>query len=149
VIITCNNGRIRLEPPINGDLTDPDSARLRVGLTLSLLNAVDGTVYYAPLTEDASLSIVRKELDELAARCRELHNVQVSWSTKVLPFLASARGAPRSGARVLMRIVREYVKEPLAWQLGQHDWVEGDKIRAKVDQQAKTIVFAKSFTPRP
>ena len=149
VIITCNGARLRREETEKTDMMpDLNSRRPAEGLSIDLLKAVDGIIRYSPLTTEAAISIVGQELEVLAKTCRTLHGVQLSFSPLVAPLLASKCNASRSGVRVLLRTIREYLKEPLAWELGREQWIDGDVLKAAPDRDGSGVAFSKKLIPR-
>lgn len=78
-----------------------------------LLNRLDQTIIFKPLTMPAVAQIANLQLRELAGRLRE-RGTQLRWSPTVCRAIAQASFAPDQGARAVRRTIQDAVETPAA-----------------------------------
>ena len=104
------------------------------------LNRIDEIVQFEPLTRDQLSSIVELQLarlrDRLAGR-----GITIELTDAAKELIAEAGWDPAFGARPLKRAIQRLVENPLAVQLLEGAFGDGDTIR--VDAAGDELVFAK------
>jgi ATP-dependent Clp protease ATP-binding subunit ClpB len=97
-----------------------------------LLNRIDEVVIFKPLGREQLNQIVEIQLRELRARLAERHiTLELSPTAKTL--LADVGYDPAYGARPLRRAIQQQVVHPLAVQLLQGEFRDGDTIRVEAE----------------
>ena len=81
-----------------------------------LLNRIDETVLFRPLSTDDLARIVTIQLDQLNTRLKD-RGLRLSATQEALAHIATASYDPRFGARPLRRFLQREVETPLARQL--------------------------------
>ncbi len=81
-----------------------------------LINRLDETVYFAPLSEDSLREIARRLLTELGERLAA-GGKKISFDEEVVGWLARAPETERYGARPLRRFLHQHVEVPLSRML--------------------------------
>jgi ATP-dependent Clp protease ATP-binding subunit ClpA len=64
-------------------------------------------------------------------------------TTKVKEFLAEKGYDPHYGARPLKRTIQRYIQDPLALQILEGIFKEGDKLETDLDDKSEKIIFKK------
>lgn len=105
------------------------------------LNRIDEIVLFKALTKDALLQIVDIQLDHLRKRLEE-KKIKLEASQKAKELLAERGYDPVYGARPLKRTIQQEIQNPLALQLLEGNYQEGDAIKIDVDKD-KNFVFKK------
>jgi ATP-dependent Clp protease ATP-binding subunit ClpB len=107
------------------------------------VNRIDEIVVFEPLTREQIGEIVELQLERLRARLAERKlGLEVSDGAKEL--LAEAGWDPQFGARPLKRAIQRLVENPLALELLEGRYPEGDTIRVYADRGQ--IHFARADT---
>jgi ATP-dependent Clp protease ATP-binding subunit ClpB len=97
------------------------------------VNRIDEIVVFEPLTREQIGEIVELQLERLRARLAERKlGLEVSDGAKEL--LAEAGWDPQFGARPLKRAIQRLVENPLALELLEGRYPEGDTIRVYADR---------------
>jgi len=96
------------------------------------LNRVDEIVVFEPLTRDQIGVIVQLQLGRLRGRLAE-RRIMLELSDEAVELIAEAGWDPAFGARPLKRAIQRLVENPLALELLEGGFVEGDIVRAVVD----------------
>jgi ATP-dependent Clp protease ATP-binding subunit ClpB len=109
------------------------------------LNRIDEIVLFKALTKEALLKIVDIQLSQLRKRLEE-RKITLELSQKAKELLAERGYDPVYGARPLKREIQQEIQNPLALQLLEGSYQEGDTIRIDVDKN-KEFVF-KTAAPR-
>jgi ATP-dependent Clp protease ATP-binding subunit ClpB len=110
------------------------------------LNRVDEIVVFEPLTREQLGEIVELQLERLRARLAD-RGIAIELSDAAKEALAEAGWDPTYGARPLKRALQRMVENPLAVQLLEGDFADGDRIR--VDAQNGELVFEKVGVAEP
>lgn len=149
VILTSNLGTASLGAPQVGFVRDTpmnvyDTMRDRVQDALKrhfrpeLLNRIDETVVFAPLTLDEVEEIVdlllRRVRDQLAER-----QVTLLLSPEVRRWLSEQGYDPQLGARPLRRAIQRHLEDPLAERLLLGDLAHGGVISVEVSDEQLTF----------
>lgn len=104
------------------------------------INRVDETVVFHPLGREQIRSIANIQIAHLRKRLQE-KDIVLDVSDAALDKLGEAGFDPVYGARPLKRAIQQYLENPLAQQLLEGEYVEGDVIR--VDIKDGEISFGK------
>jgi ATP-dependent Clp protease ATP-binding subunit ClpB len=106
------------------------------------LNRIDEVVLFKALTKDVLLKIVDIQLGQLKKRLEE-RKIVLEPSQKAKELLAERGYDPVYGARPLKREIQQEIQNPLALQLLEGNWQEGDVIKIDVDKD-KNFIFKKA-----
>jgi ATP-dependent Clp protease ATP-binding subunit ClpB len=115
--------------------------QLRDRFRPEFLNRVDEIVEFEPLSRDQIAEIVELQLARLRERLAERHIV-LDLTEAAKEALAEAGWDPAYGARPLKRAIQRLVENPLALELLDGTFADGDAIRAVVD--GETIRFERA-----
>jgi ATP-dependent Clp protease ATP-binding subunit ClpB len=110
------------------------------------LNRIDEIVVFEPLTREQIADIVELQLARLRDRLAE-RGLSLELTDTAKEHLAEAGWDPTYGARPLKRAIQRLVENPLALQLLEGDFAEGDTIR--VDAKDGELVFEKAPAAEP
>ena len=108
------------------------------------LNRIDEIVQFEPLTRDQLGSIVELQLARLRDRLAD-RGITIELTDAAKELIAEAGWDPAFGARPLKRAIQRLVENPLAVQLLEGAFGDGDTIR--VDAAGDELVFAKASVP--
>ncbi len=106
------------------------------------LNRIDETIIFNTLSKDDILAIVDIQLQRLFARVAE-RKLHLRINEKAKHFLVNAGYNPQFGARPLKRSIQRHLEDPLALEILEGNFSEGDTIMA--DEQGGRLTF--SVTP--
>jgi ATP-dependent Clp protease ATP-binding subunit ClpB len=104
------------------------------------LNRIDEVIEFQPLTREQIGEIVELQLVRLRDRLAE-RRIELELTDAAKEALAEAGWDPAYGARPLKRAIQRLVENPLALQLLEGDFSDGDTIR--VDAEDGEIRFEK------
>jgi len=99
------------------------------------LNRVDETIIFHSLDKDHMLRIVDIQLKRLAARLKE-KNISLRVKESAKRFLVEKGYDPAFGARPLKRSIQRYLEDPLAVEILDGRFSEGDHIFAEAEAEA-------------
>ncbi len=102
-------------------------ASLKSIMRPELLNRMDHILTFLPLSKKSLERIVEIHLNELAGKLKKEKGIQLSWDEKTLGWLAGKSESENEGARLVKRIIAEYVEFPIA-ELMLGKGVEGGEI---------------------
>jgi len=149
VIMTSNLGTEELQHQDVGfrhkDKTDEQRMRAAIQTALrqtfrpELLNRIDDTIIFHPLTEEHLNSIVAHLIQEVEQRLAE-RNIKLEVSSEAKAWLVKRGYDPVYGARPLRRAIQRYVENPLSSKILQSQFKEGDTIAINVE--GETLNFA-------
>jgi ATP-dependent Clp protease ATP-binding subunit ClpB len=97
------------------------------------VNRVDEMVVFQPLTREQIVEIVDLQLQRLRARLAE-RGIELELADGAREVIAEAGWDPQFGARPLKRAIQRLVVNPLALELLEGRFSEGDLIRAYADR---------------
>lgn len=103
-----------------------------------LLNRIDETIVFEPLTMQHMKKIVDIELEEFNSRITA-RNLTVSFSEKIKLWLAEKGYDQKFGARPLRKLLRTELEDPLALGIINGEFSEGDSLSAQIKDDK--IVF--------
>jgi ATP-dependent Clp protease ATP-binding subunit ClpB len=126
---------------------DPEAMRQQVDELLhrqfrpEFLNRVDEIITFQGLTREDLLQIVDIQIARMAKRLEERKfSVELTDAAKL--FLVDAGYDPAFGARPLKRAIRRYIEDPLALEILEGRFSEGDRVRIDRGEEER-LVFGK------
>jgi ATP-dependent Clp protease ATP-binding subunit ClpB len=120
-------------------------AAVRVHFKPEFLNRIDEIVVFHRLDEKHIEQIVGLQLEQLQARLAE-RNLHLELSDEARAHLARVGYDPDYGARPLKRVLQREIADPIALQLLQGEFADGDTI--VVDASPDGLVFTKGEPAR-
>jgi ATP-dependent Clp protease ATP-binding subunit ClpB len=147
VIMTSNVGSAFI-----GDEADYERMRERVMEALrdsfrpEFLNRLDEVIIFHRLDRGRMKEIVERELASLRRRLAEHARVGLEVTDGARALLAEAGYDPTYGARPLKRTIQRMIENPLALELLERKFAEGDAVL--VDAEGEKIVFRKGVAER-
>jgi len=110
------------------------------------LNRLDDIIIFDTLQKDVIATIVGNQLSLVTQRLKD-KNITVSYSKKLINYLAEKGFDPQYGARPLKRIIQSEILNELALQMINNDISEGSKISLDYKKE-KIIVTKKAIKTR-
>jgi ATP-dependent Clp protease ATP-binding subunit ClpB len=111
---------------------------LRQQFRPEFLNRVDEIITFHALTREDLMEIVTIQISRMSRRLEEL-KLEIELSDAAKKFLAEAGYNPAYGARPLKRAIRRYIEDPLAIEILEGNFREGDKILVQPGVDNKLI----------
>lgn len=108
------------------------------------LNRLDDIVIFDALAPEVIKDIVGNQLSLVTERLSN-KNISVSYTKKLINYLAKKGFDPQYGARPLKRLIQNEILNELALQMIQKDVKDGSKITIDVDGNEKIIIKKKSI----
>jgi len=102
------------------------------------LNRVDEILIFKPLPKKVILQIVKLQIDELQDKLKE-RKIEIKVSKEAQELLAEKGYDPAYGARPLKRIVQKYIQNPLALEILEGRYKEGDVVDIDVDEKNEFV----------
>ena len=99
------------------------------------VNRVDEIVVFESLTRDQIGTIVELQLERLRGRLAE-RKITLELSDDAIELIAEAGWDPAYGARPLKRAIQRLLENPLALELLEGRFTEGDVVRAVVEGES-------------
>jgi ATP-dependent Clp protease ATP-binding subunit ClpB len=115
---------------------------LREHFKPEFLNRIDEIIVFSNLDKEQILKIVDIQINILKKRL-ESKKIDLEITTRVKGFLADKGYNPHYGARPLKRTIQKYIQDPLALQILEGIFKEGDKLKADLDEKNEKIIFKK------
>jgi len=106
-----------------------------------LLNRIDEIVVFEPLTREQLSEIVELQLARLRGRLSE-RRIELELTDSAKELIAETGWDPAYGARPLKRAIQRLLENPLALELLEGRFAEGDTVR--VDAQGDELVFERA-----
>jgi ATP-dependent Clp protease ATP-binding subunit ClpB len=110
------------------------------------LNRIDEIVVFEPLTREQLTEIVELQLTRLRERLAE-RRIELELTDAAKEHLAEAGWDPAYGARPLKRAIQRLLENPLALELLEGRFAEGDTVR--VDMHGDELVFERAEVGAP
>ncbi len=114
---------------------------LRAQFRPEFLNRIDDIIIFHALSKEHLAKIVDIQVRYLAERLRE-QNYDIEITQKAREWLAQVGYDPNFGARPLKRAIQRYIEDPLALEILEGNFKEGDKIIVDLDEN-KHVIFKK------
>ena len=102
------------------------------------LNRIDEIIIFKALTKDNILAIVDLQINELNNRLKE-RKLRIELTTKAKVLLAERGYDPVYGARPLKRTIQKDIQNPLALNILESQFKEGDTIKVDVDKKNEFV----------
>ena len=139
IIMTSNLGSEYLTEPVLTEAVREQVMRLvKTTFRPEFLNRLDETILFHPLSQEQLRLILglmlKKEIKLLAAR-----GVSLQVSEEACTWMLAQNDHPEWGARPLRRIIRRYLREPLADHLLEADPVPGAEVMVDAGEQGLTF----------
>lgn len=106
------------------------------------LNRVDNIVTFRRLTQEDLEGIVGIQLKEIINTLSEEKNIELEIGDDVREMLLKEGFEPAFGARPMRRAIQNKILDELSMQIIDNQLQEGDKVKAKLDEQGN-VVFEK------
>ncbi len=106
------------------------------------LNRLDEIIIFNNLDKEQIIKIVDIQLNILKKRL-VTKKVYLKITQKTKEFIAEKGYDPHYGARPLKRAIQRYVQDPLALQILEGVFKEGDKLETDLDEKNEKIIFKK------
>jgi ATP-dependent Clp protease ATP-binding subunit ClpB len=120
--------------------TDPEELRRQIDELLhrqfkpEFLNRVDEIITFQGLTRDDLMKIVDIQIKRMAKRLQE-QKFKVTLAKESKQFLVTVGYDPNFGARPLKRAIQRYIEDPLALEILEGKFKEGDHIIIDIDEK--------------
>ncbi|HET7467429.1 MAG TPA: ATP-dependent chaperone ClpB [Candidatus Dormibacteraeota bacterium] len=147
LIMTSNLGGQLIQEMANRefeDVRDAVMAVLRDHFKPEFLNRVDEIIVFRALTQEQLTAIVDIQLRRLEKRLAE-RKIALVVTDAARKLLAERGWDPVYGARPLKRAIQRLVQDPLAMQMLEGKFVEGDAVEVGV--KGGELIFAKAKIP--
>ena len=115
---------------------------LREHFKPEFLNRLDEIIIFNNLDKEQIIKIVDIQLNILKKRL-VTKKVYLKVTQKTKEFLAEKGYDPHYGARPLKRAIQRYVQDPLALQILEGVFKEGDKLETDLNEKNEKIIFRK------
>jgi len=115
---------------------------LREHFKPEFLNRIDEIIIFNNLDKEQIIKIVDIQLSILKERLQD-KKIGLEVTTRAKEFLAEKGYDPHYGARPLKRTIQRYIQDPLALQILEEVFKEGDKLEADLDDKNEKIIFKK------
>jgi ATP-dependent Clp protease ATP-binding subunit ClpB len=124
------------------------SEELRERFRPEFLNRIDEVVVFEPLTRDQLAEIVELQLRRLRERLAE-RRVELELSDAATELIAEAGWDPAYGARPLKRAIQRMLENPLALELLEGRFAEGDTVRVDAGDEGLVFERVEAVAPTP
>jgi len=115
---------------------------LREHFKPEFINRLDEIIIFNNLDKEQIIKIVDIQLNILKERLQG-KKIDLEVTTKVKKFLAEKGYDPHYGARPLKRTIQRYIQDPMALQILEGVFKEGDKLETDLDDKNEKIIFKK------
>ena len=124
------------------EVVDQVMDRVRSTLSPELVNRIDECVVFGRLQRESMDQIASVQLDRVATRMLETHNMTLDVSPTALSAIADVGYDPRYGARPLKRAVQSHVLNPLSKLVLESTILEGETVRVRTRGEAEAMSSA-------
>jgi ATP-dependent Clp protease ATP-binding subunit ClpC len=105
------------------------------------LNRIDDTIIFHPLGKSHIMEIVQIQMRALVKRMASM-GISIELTKQAKEFLAEKGYDPAFGARPLRRALQKHLEDPIAEELLKGKYIEGTKIRVKVNKRTGELKFS-------
>jgi ATP-dependent Clp protease ATP-binding subunit ClpB len=112
-----------------------------------LINRIDDIIVYRSLDNETLRKIASLAIGQVAAKLRD-KDIQLTWGEDILDRIAQVGFDPDFGARPLRRAVLECIQVPLARELLEDKFTEGQTVHISLDAGGNCI-FSTQKGPAP
>ncbi len=142
IIMTSNVGSsLIMESTSVAEMEARVMEALRAQFRPEFLNRIDDIIIFHALTKEHLAKIVEIQVGYLAERLRE-NGYELEITDKAREWLAEVGYDPNFGARPLKRAIQRYIEDPLALEILEGVFKEGDKIIVDLDEN-NHVIFRK------
>jgi ATP-dependent Clp protease ATP-binding subunit ClpC len=135
IIMTSNLGSEYLDEPVLTDLAREQVMRaVKATFRPEFLNRLDEIILFHPLSQD-QLRLILGLMIEKEAKLLEARGVSLALSEAAYTWMLAQNDHPEWGARPLRRIIRRYLREPLADYLLTVDPGPGTAVQVDANEQ--------------
>jgi ATP-dependent Clp protease ATP-binding subunit ClpC len=106
------------------------------------LNRIDETIIFHQLEKKHILEIIQIQMHDLLKRMQAM-NITIDLTKQAKEFLADKGYDPSFGARPLRRALQKYLEDPIAEELLKGKYLEGTKIKVKVNKKTGELKLSK------
>jgi ATP-dependent Clp protease ATP-binding subunit ClpB len=131
---------------MTSNIRSPEELRER--FRPEFLNRIDEVVVFEPLTREQLAEIVELQLRRLRERLAE-RGVALELTGSAKEQIAEAGWDPAYGARPLKRAIQRMLENPLALELLEGRFAEGDMVRVDADEDGLAFERVEAGTPTP
>ncbi len=140
IILTSNLGSDVLSVPvIDDEIREEAMEDVREWFRPEFLNRLDEVIMFNALTDDVLYTILKINLKKENKMALE-RGLELEFTEGALQWMLAQNDEPQYGARPLQRIIRRYVREPLADFLLRSNPPAGTKV--KIDANESGLQFA-------
>lgn len=142
IIMTSNLGSTAAGPfGLSKDVSPAYETEASAFFRPEFFNRIDAVVTFDPLSPEIIRAITEKELRDLAEREGLARlGIELSWSARLLDYLAGAGYEPRYGARPLQRAIESLIVTPLARYLVEHPELRDARLYLDVDAAGRVVI---------
>jgi len=115
---------------------------LREHFKPEFINRLDEIIIFNNLDKEQIIKIVSIQLNILKERLRG-KKIDLKVTARAKEFLTEKGYDPYYGARPLKRTIQRQIQDPLALQILEEVFKEGDKLEADLDDKSEKIIFKK------
>jgi len=115
---------------------------LREHFKPEFINRLDEIIIFNNLDKEQIIKIVDIQLNILKERLQG-KKIGLKVTTRAREFLAEKGYDTHYGARPLKRTIQRYIQDPLALQILEGVFQEGDKLETDLDDKNEKIIFKK------
>jgi len=106
------------------------------------LNRIDDTIIFNGLKRDDIHVIIHNELDKLKSRVIDELGITLKINKAAIEYVADQGYDPEFGARPLNRSIQRHIEDPVADEILNGNFVEGDTIKIGYDKKESKIVLS-------
>ena len=140
IILTSNLGSDHLAVPvINDEIRDEVMGEVRDFFRPEFLNRLDEVIMFSALTPEDLYNILKLMLKKEGKMASD-RGLKLEFSEEAVQWLMAQNDQPEYGARPLQRIIRRYVREPLADFLLRANPPAGTSVH--IDSDTNGLTFA-------
>jgi ATP-dependent Clp protease ATP-binding subunit ClpC len=140
IILTSNLGSEHLAVPvINDEIREEVMDEVRSFFRPEFLNRLDEVIMFSALTPEDLYNIIKLMLKKEGKMASD-RGLKLEFSEEAVQWLLAQNDQPEYGARPLQRIIRRYVREPLADFLLRANPPAGTSVR--IDSDTTGLTFA-------
>ncbi len=142
IIMTSNVGSsLIIEATNAAEMEARVMEALRAQFRPEFLNRIDDIIIFHALSKEHLAKIVEIQVGYLAERLRE-NGYELEITDRAREWLAEVGYDPNFGARPLKRAIQRYIEDPLALEILEGVFKEGDKIIVDLDEN-NHVIFRK------
>lgn len=106
------------------------------------LNRLDDTIIFNSLKKENIHKIIYGELEKLQDRVKEELDIMLKINRTAVEYVADEGYDEAYGARPLNRAIQKYIEDPVADEILNGKFKEGDTIKISFDKKSKKIVLS-------